>query len=439
MKAPKNILSLLVLALLAAPNASAQKDNQNKSKVVVVDDEACGCELVFIDGIQTIERDGLYGFKREDGTVFVEPQYKWVDEFHGNYCIVYSDDTHCGLIDRSGRVVVPPIFQSVIYPSDGMIRIQQNNRFGFFDTIGHQRIPCKYRTASGFSEGLAVVNVDIDSFEVRYGYINKQDSMVIPPIYEYAATFEEGYAVAVAYDRRGMIDHQNREVLPFKYLDISPMHDGNFFAIDPLTERAALFDNHFQRLTDFVYDQISNYSEGIYVVHRDGGFTFLDQKGHERFGLWDEAGGFYDGYSMVKRDGKFGIINNRGKLILPVEYEDDGYLTDLYAFAENLALVKKDGKVGFVNKQGKIVIPIIYDAARHCSEGLIPVKKNGVWGYIDKQGNVVCDFIFDVASHFEWGRASVVYRGETYKINTEGQCVKNCKTFPKQAKFHFKD
>ena len=35
---------------------------------------------MFIDGIQTIERDGLYGFKREDGTVFVEAKYKFVGE-----------------------------------------------------------------------------------------------------------------------------------------------------------------------------------------------------------------------------------------------------------------------------------------------------------------------------------------------------------------------
>ena len=43
-----------------------------------------------------------------------------------------------------------------------------------------------------------------------------------------------------------------------------------------------------------------------------------------------------------------------------------------------------------------------------------------------------------MASYFTWGRAEVVYNNETYKINTEGQCVKNCKTYPKSLKFKFK-
>lgn len=438
MRTTKFTLLFALTTLLYLPAANAQHDKETKPKVVVVDDESCGCELVFIDGIQTIERDGLFGFKREDGTVFVEPQYKYVDQFHGNYCIVYVDDLHCGLIDREGRTIVPPVYQAVNYPTDGMILVYENNLWGYYDTTGHQQIVCKYRAASGFSEGLAVVSVDIDSNEVRYGYINMRDSMVIPPTYEYAKTFEEGCAIVMDYGRMGMIDHQNHEVLPLKYLDLTPMHEGTFFAVDALSEKAALFDRNFKRQTDFVYDELKHYSEGYYVVHRDGKYMLLDAKGKECFGQWDDIAGFFGGYSMVKRDGKFGIINKHGKLILPTEYEDDNTLNALYQFSENLAMVKKDGKVGFVNKQGKVVIPIIYEAARHCTEGLIPVKKNGVWGYIDKEGNVVCDFIFTVASHFEWGRASVVYEGETFKINTDGQCVKNCKNFPKEAVFHFK-
>ena len=93
--------TIILLALLLPLTTSAQE------KVVVVDDEACGCELYFIDGIQTIQRDGLFGFKREDGTVFVEAKYKFVDKFHGDYCIVYYDYGVCGLIDRQGRTIIP--------------------------------------------------------------------------------------------------------------------------------------------------------------------------------------------------------------------------------------------------------------------------------------------------------------------------------------------
>lgn len=94
-----------LLAALALPCLALAQQDQNKEKVVIVDDEACGCELYFIDGIQTIRRDGLFGFKREDGTVFVEPIYKFVDKFHGNYCIVYKDYGQCGIVDRNGKII----------------------------------------------------------------------------------------------------------------------------------------------------------------------------------------------------------------------------------------------------------------------------------------------------------------------------------------------
>ena len=429
-KSIKKILLLIAVQAIVLSNAAAQE------KVVVVDDEDCGCELVFIDGIQTIERNGKFGFKREDGTVFVEPTYQFVDKFHGDYCIVYNDYEHCGLIDRQGRIVVPVEYESVNYPTDGMIRISQEGLFGFFDTTGRLAIEPRYRTASGFSEGVAAVIVDFDSLSSAYGYIDKSGNMVLPPVYEYAMTFEEGYAIIRQYERYGMIDHNGNIVLPTKYLELTPMHDSRFFAVDDLTGEAALFDNRFKRLTPFQYEQILSYSEGYYVVQRDGKQTFLDLKGKERFGWYDMIGGFFDGYSMVVRDGKYGIINTRGKTILPIEYDNSGYRKMEYHFSEDLALIEKDGKYGFINKRGEIVIPIIYESAFHCTEGLIPVKRKSMWGYINKEGRQVCNFVFNNASYFTWGRAEVVYNGEVFKINSDGVCVKGCKNYPKNIVFN---
>ena len=436
-------IMLLLTAMMATatllPGQNSSKDKKSgkaeKEKVVVVDDEACGCELVFIDGIQTIERDGLYGFKLEDGTVIVEPRYKFVDKFHDGYCIVYADYDKCGMIDRNGREVVPVEYLEVNYPTDGMVRVRQGEYYGFYDTAGNKRIDFQYRTASGFSEGVAVVAIDFDSDYVAYGYIDKSNRLVIPAEYEYAQPFSEGYAVVKAYDRYGMIDHAAREVLPIKYVEVTPMVEGNFFAVDAMTEKAALFDKKFKQLTGFDYEHVLAYTSGYYTVERGGRVTLLDQKGKERFEYYDEVSGFHEGYCMVKRDGKYGIINERGKLILPIEYDNSGYRTMEYIFSENVAMVEKGGKYGFVDKRGNIVVPLIYESAQHCTEGLIPVQKDGLWGFLDREGHEVSDFVFDAASYFEWGRAEVVINGMVYKINPEGQCVKNCKTFPKDLRW----
>ena len=427
----RNALLTTLLALATLPVAAQGTTDNEPSKVTVVDDEACGCELVFIDGIQTTERNGLFGFKREDGSIISEPVFKFVDKFHGDYCIVYSDYNQCGLLHRDGRMILPLGYEEINYPSDGIIRIKQKELYGFADTSGQIIIAPQYRAASGFNEGLAVVAIDIDSNLVSYGYIDRKNTIRIAPQFEYANPFEEGYAIVKRYDRFGMIDHQGHERTPIKYIEMTPMHDGTFFAVDAQTEKAALFNKSFKQLTPFIYDQVTHYSEGFYVVRRNDKVIFLNLKGKESKGMYDAVSGFINGYSWVMKDHKYGIVNRKGKIILPIEYDNSGYRSMEYLYSEGLFMIEKAGKFGFADTRGKIVIPMEYQSALQCTEGLIPVQKNGMWGYIDKNGERVTDFIFDLASHFEWGRAEVVYNGEVYKINPGIECVKNCKTFPK--------
>ncbi|MBQ6236961.1 MAG: WG repeat-containing protein [Bacteroidales bacterium] len=424
-------IQVLIAVLLLPLSLSAQE----KEKVVIVDDESCGCELYFIDGIQTIRRDGLFGFKREDGTIIAEAIYKFVDKFHGDYCIVFNDYDQCGIIDRNGRIIVPVQYPEVNYPTDGMIRFRKDDKYGFYDTAGNIVIEPQYRTVSGFNQGLAAVIIDFDSDNCAYGYINKQNQIEIQPIYQYAYPFNENCAIVKNYDRYGIIDRHGNELLPIKYAEITTMLNDHFFAVDATIEKAALFNNRFKPITKFIYDKIQSYNDGYYVVERNGKSTYLDFKGKERFGFYDYAAPFSDGYAMVSRNGKYGIINERGKFILPLDYDNSGYRSMEYVFSENLAMIEKDGKYGFINKSGKIVIPLIYQSAQHCTEGIIPVKLHGQWGFIDKNGRQLTDFVFDAASYFEWGRAEVLYNGTTYKINTDGVCVKNCKTYPKELQF----
>ena len=123
-----------------------------EEKVEYVDDEECGCELVFIDGIQTTQDGERFGFKREDGTIIVPNKYMFVDHFHGPYCKVYMDYDSCGLINREGDEIIPCLYKDVTYPNDGMILVNRTDGlYGFFDTLGNQRVPFLYRAASSFN------------------------------------------------------------------------------------------------------------------------------------------------------------------------------------------------------------------------------------------------------------------------------------------------
>ena len=421
----KKTLLLLTFTLLLTPLLRAQE------KVEYVDDEECGCELVFIDGIQTTQDGDHFGFKREDGTIIVPNKYLFVDHFHGNYCKVYMNYDSCGLINREGEEVIPCIYHDVAYPTDGMIMVTtpEDGLYGYYDTLGIQRIPCQYRAASSFNEGLAVVGVDIDSTLVQYGFIDHDGKMVIEPQYDYAFPFYEGFSVVKKYERYGMINRANREVFPIKFEILTSMFEGLLFAGDD--EGLAMYNNRFQQLTEPVYTYLVGKTEGRILVMRDGKFGYLDSTGREVIPCqYDQAGLFDQARTYVSLNNKWGIIDTNGHTVLPIEYDNSGYRSEAYRYHDGLALIEKDKRYGYCDLEGRPVIWPCFENAYQFTDSLAPVKL-GMWGYINTKGDFFIPPIFDIASPFEYGRSEVVYMGEVHKMNTEGRCVKNCKNAPR--------
>ncbi len=393
--------------------------------VEYVEDEDCGCELVFVDGIQTTQSNGLFGFKKVDGSVISENKFKYVDAFHGNYCKVYLDEGECGMIDRDGRQVVPCIYDDVLYPAEGRVLVLKGGLFGFCDMQGNEVIALQYKQAGSYSEGLAPIFVEIDSFSVGCTFIDTTGNQVFPPYFENLMPFNEGYALARRYERWGIIDHNGHEVLPYMYEQITTNGDGHFFAGDEWG--MAMFDYTMKPLTKFIYTWTGGMDEGRVMVERGGKQGFLDRKGNEVIKcIYDEVSPFRKGRAMVRLGDKYGIIDTAGNIVLPIEYENKTPHGRKYVFLDSLALVEKDGKLGYVDLDGKLVVPMYFTEAFHFTEGLAAAKYNGQWGYINLKGDIYMPFIFQIASPFRWGRAEVVYNGNVSEVDKNGKCTKNC-------------
>ena len=409
-----------LFAALAAMMGSVQAQ-----EVEYIDDEECGCELVFVDGIQTTSDGELFGFKRADGSVIAPNIYRFVDQFHGDYCKVYEDYGRVGLIDREGRTVLPCIYQELDYPSEGRILVVKGGRYGYTDMNGTIVIEPQYLMAGTFHEGMAPVQVTIDSFFTACTFIDTLGRVAFETLYETVQPFNEGLAPVKRYQRWGMIDMSGKEVLTTRYELITNAADGIFFAGDE--SGMAMFDYTFRPLTEFVYTWTSGYCGGRIGVQRDGRYGFLDRQGHEVIPcIYDETGLFVDNRTLVARDGKYGIIDTNGTVVLPLEYENQTPHGEKYVYYDGLALVEKDGKLGYVDIDGKLVIPMYFDQAFHFTEGLACTRFNGRWGYIDTKGDVFVPHIFEHASPMELGRAEVIYNGKVSKMDRRGKCVKNC-------------
>ncbi len=86
--------------------------------------------------------------------------------------------------------------------SDILLKIVENNNYGFIDLHGNIVIAPQFKGAGNFSEGLASVRQN-----GTYGYIDRTGIMVIPDRYDYAEDFNNGLAIVYLNGKPQIIRH----------------------------------------------------------------------------------------------------------------------------------------------------------------------------------------------------------------------------------------
>lgn len=391
-------------------------------------DATCGCDILYVDGIQTTREGDRYGFKRDDGTVVAPNIYLHVGEFKNGYCRVWLEDTLCGILSAEGKVVVPCLYENASLPSCGRAMVVKKGLYGYSDLHGNLVIPTIFPNAYDFTENRAAVTVTVDSFFYEGAYIDTLGNFLYGTTYSHALPFSEGYAPVMGYERWGLIDTLGKLVLPTVHEKITfPDHNILFAGDEYGMALYRIESSGVHRKTESIYFAVTAPSDNRVGVTRDGKMGFLDLQGREVIPcIYDEIGVFRMGRTMVRVGNHFGIIDTLGNIILPIEYENLSSKGNKYMYYDSLALVERDGLLGYIDINGKFVVPLRFKQAYHFSQGLAPVLFEGSWGYINTRGEIYMPFIFDIASPFQWGRAEVYFQGRQHKIDLEGHCLSNC-------------
>ena len=167
---------------------------------------------------------------------------------------IYS--MHCGYIDETGRIVIPPRFVLSSQFSEGLAWIRTETFVGFINQLGNVAFELPDSFSMGFKDGLAAVAtqtgwgfidktgrfistkryVQVESFsdglaavaegrwqDAKYGFINKTGEVAIPLRFAprlgqlesmYLSRFTEGLAPIMFGNLYGYIDHKGNTVIP---------------------------------------------------------------------------------------------------------------------------------------------------------------------------------------------------------------------------------
>jgi len=95
---------------------------------------------VFSDGLASVDDSGYIKFIDGTGMVVIDQKMPYIPNmegyvFHGGYCIVDTDDgEQCGMIDKSGKIVLPREYSSIEPTNDlEMWRITKGKENGLLD------------------------------------------------------------------------------------------------------------------------------------------------------------------------------------------------------------------------------------------------------------------------------------------------------------------
>jgi hypothetical protein len=280
--------------------------------------------------------------------------------------------------------------------------IIQNGKYGFIRRDGSVAIPPQYQAATGFSEGLARVQR-----ENRWGFINLAGEIVIEPTFTSCRPFAHGLAAVKDGDANLYIDTTGKVVIRNEFYRCDSF-EGDLAPVMPdMRSKGAFIDRTGKIVLEGRNYLISHLSEGLINCPEKGKWGFCNIRGEfEISPQFVFAYPFREGLAAVApaQDESFCFIDTRGKVAIEGEFAG----ADL-GFSANLCAVWNE-HYGYIDRTGRLVIPHRFYFASHFSAGLAVVKEPEFkfYGYIDEGGAMAIAPTFTCADPFHAGLAQVI-------------------------------
>ena len=355
------------------------------------------------------------GIINDEGSVIVDCIYDWIWNYSKELLIV-SSENKWGLIDSSGRIVLPVKYQSIgefnrdlvvrnihhkfinqnaavlekqmmIYDekkgiSENLIRVKLNNKWGFLELTGKQKIIPKYNNANNFSSGLSAVKKNN-----YWGFIDKNGRTIIPFQYDSVLNFINQIALVKIDSKWGMINKKNE------------------FIIEPR------------------YESVNGFIFGISVATYQNEKCIIDTSGKEYSNDFEEIICLNHNLSTAKKKGKWGVIDHRGNIISTVKY--DNPILSQNTKKSFFGLINKDDKFGIINELGEGIVPPIFDRIYNFIRGKAIVKKNSKYGLIDQNGKVLISVVYDKLDRISCYGYKGINANFIYFINKDFEIIRS--------------
>lgn len=308
-----------------------------------------------------IKQDGKWGYMNANGQVIIKPRFAVPSEFSEGFADVRDDDGWFYYIDETGKVLPTDTKFRFSEPfSEGLAAVQgelSDDKIGFIDRTGRMVIEPLFDRFSGkpvgsFHDGIAMVRLN-----GGVGFINRTGEFIILPRFDDASPFTEGLAMVILYRKAGFIDSSGKFIIVPRYEMASGFSDG--LASVMSDGRWGFVDKTGRFVIEPKYDLAFGFREGRAIV---------------RTGAKWSRGGRLSG-------GKNTVIGKDGATLIAASF--DG----VNVFSEGLAPILIGGLWGLMDEEGNIVVApqFRWIDPFECGLARVTTEQDAI-GYIDRTG-----------------------------------------------------
>ncbi|MGB0850636.1 MAG: WG repeat-containing protein, partial [Bacteroidia bacterium] len=185
----------------------------------------------------------------------------------------------------------------------------------------------------------------------RSGYTSKTE-------YTYIYTDGTKYITLTKDEKKGLIDYQGQQILPFKFDNISIQGWETYFQVE-IGKKFGWYSNKGKEIIPVIYDDLDDFGsfqpkfEGLFHAKIGEKEGIIDTNGVVVPVVYDNVYSIYSGsHFVVEQDSLKGLYNVDGKLVAPIKY--DFIKRNKYKGSISLIL-KKDGLYGlFIDDNNRI-------------------------------------------------------------------------------------
>ncbi|OHX68040.1 WG repeat-containing protein [Flammeovirga pacifica] len=254
----------------------------------------------------------------------------------------------------------------------------------------------------------------------KYGVIDSNAKVVIPPIYNVISDFNNQQAVVQKNHAFGLINTDGEIIVPITYNGFSKLHNGWYTVKkgNGSLGKWGIINEKGQSILPCKYDKI--------YLDDKGANTKLNGKWgrYLKSNKWafqpkipvDEMHPFTSSISRIQRKPKYdpidrktligyqleGYIDEKGNIIIPPIYNEIIGFEKAWEKKEGIGILKKGNKVGYVNYLGEVVLEAKYLSAEgfvniwSLHDGAIVVKtKDNTYNAVDYNGHELLTEEFD--------------------------------------------